>query len=43
MNTTILTVYVLIWPVLTAMVLVGLCWNVWRDLRNAKRMGEDMV
>ena len=43
MNTTVLTIYVLIWPVLTAMVLASLCWNVWRDLRRAKRTGEEMV
>lgn len=43
MNTTILTVYVLIWPVLSALVLAALVAGVWRDVRAAKREGEHLV
>lgn len=43
MNTTILTIYVLIWPLLSAAVLAALAFGVWRDFVTAKRKGEHMV
>jgi len=43
MNTTILTIYVLMWPVMSALVLVALFYGVWRDVRKAKRKGEHLV
>jgi len=43
MSSTLLTVYVLVWPVLSAMVLGALVWNVWRDIKQAKRNGEHLV
>lgn len=43
MKTTVLTLYVLIWPVLSAMVMAGLIWGVWRDIKQAKRDGEHLV
>lgn len=43
MNTTILTIYVLMWPVMSALVLVALIAGVLRDIRKAKRDGEHLV
>ncbi len=43
MNTTILTAYVLIWPVLSALVLVALVYGVLKDVRSARRNGEHLV
>lgn len=43
MNTTILTLYVLVWPVMSALVLAALAWGVWKDLRKARRKGEHLV
>ena len=43
MSTTILTVYVLMWPVLSALVLAALVAGVWRDVRQAKREGDHLV
>lgn len=43
MNTTILTIYVLMWPVMSALVLVALIGGVLRDIRKAKRDGEHLV
>ena len=43
MNTTILTIYVLMWPVMSAVVLAALVWGVWRDFVAARRKGEHMV
>jgi len=43
MNTTVLTVYVLMWPLLSALVLLALVYGVWRDVRAAKRNGEQLV
>lgn len=43
MNTTILTLYVLMWPVMSALVLAALILGVWRDIRKAKRQGEHLV
>lgn len=38
-----LTAYVLIWPVLAAVVLVVLCAGLARDLREARKEGKDLV
>jgi hypothetical protein len=43
MNSTILTLYILVWPVLSAAVLAALVAGVWRDVRHAKRRGEHLV
>ncbi|MFT0850397.1 putative transporter small subunit [Achromobacter sp. F4_2707] len=43
MNTTILTIYVLMWPVMSALVLLALVRGVWKDIRRAKRKGEHLV
>lgn len=43
MNTTLLTIYVLIWPALSALVLAALVHGVWKDIRNAKRSGKHLV
>ena len=43
MKTTILTIYVLVWPVMSALVLAALCTGVWKDMREAKRNGEHLV
>ena len=43
MNTTILTLYVLVWPVMSALVLAVLALGVWKDMRKAKRKGEHLV
>lgn len=38
-----LTLYVLIWPVMAAMVLLVLCVSLFRDLRAAAKSGKDLV
>jgi len=43
MKVAILTMYVLIWPVLSALVMAALAWGVWRDVRHAKQEGEHLV
>lgn len=43
MKVAILTFYVLVWPVLSALVLVMLARCVWKDMREAKRDGEQLV
>lgn len=43
MNTTILTIYVLMWPVMSALVLLALILGVWRDVRKARKEGEHLV
>lgn len=43
MKTAILTFYVLVWPVLSALVLLALARGVWKDIRQAKRDGEHLV
>ncbi len=43
MNTTILTIYVLMWPVMSALVLLVLARGVWKDFRKAQRKGEHLV
>jgi len=43
MKIAVLTLYVLIWPTLSALVLAVLTRGVWRDMRQAKRSGEQLV
>jgi len=38
-----LTIYFLIWPAISAVVMVVLLVALWRDLRAAKRSGASMV
>ncbi|WP_219856434.1 putative transporter small subunit [Pseudomonas capeferrum] len=43
MSSFALTLYVLIWPVIAAAVLITLCVSLYRDMRKAKRDGTDLV
>lgn len=43
MKTAVLTAYVMIWPILSALVLAALTAGVLKDIRRAKRRGEDLV
>lgn len=43
MKIAVLTFYVLIWPVLSALVLAMLARGVWKDMKAAKREGEQLV
>lgn len=43
MNATLLTLYVLVWPVICAGLLVVLVGSVIRDWREARREGRDLV
>lgn len=39
----LLTVYILVWPVISAAILVLLIVALWRDFRDAKKSGETML
>jgi len=43
MKVAILTFYVLVWPVLSALVLAMLARGVWKDIKAAKQEGEHLV
>lgn len=43
MSSFALTLYVLIWPVVAATVMITLCVSLYRDMRKAKRDGTDLV
>ncbi len=43
MKIAMLTFYVLIWPVVSFGVLALLCVSLWRDIKNARANGEDMI
>ncbi|MFC6335288.1 putative transporter small subunit [Pseudomonas karstica] len=43
MSSFALTLYVLIWPVIAAVVMITLCVSLYRDMRKAKRDGTDLV
>ncbi|GAA5236454.1 putative transporter small subunit [Verticiella sediminum] len=43
MNTTLLLLYILVWPALSAGILALLCVALWRDWREAKRTGAEMI
>lgn len=43
MKSTILTIYVLVWPILSGLVLLWLTRGVFKDMREAKRKGEHLV
>ena len=38
-----LTLYVLVWPVIAAIVMAVLCVSLFRDIRKARREGTDLV
>ncbi len=38
-----LTLYVLVWPVIAAIVMGVLCVSLFRDIRKARREGTDLV
>ncbi|CAM5513954.1 putative transporter small subunit [Alcaligenes faecalis] len=39
----LMTIYFLVWPVMSAIILVLLVGNLVRDWRNARKTGESMV
>lgn len=43
MQTALLTVYVLLWPVLVAVVLGVISYNFAQEWRHARRTGRDLV
>ncbi len=43
MNATLLTLYILVWPVICAILLAVLVGSVIRDWRSARKDGRDMV
>lgn len=43
MSPALLTAYILIWPVLSAGILVLLTVGLVRDLRRARKTGEEMI
>ncbi|MEZ2720271.1 putative transporter small subunit [Paenalcaligenes hominis] len=43
MNLTALSIYILIWPVMSAGILVLLLVSLFRDIRAAKREGREML
>ncbi len=38
-----LTLYVLFWPTIALLVLLTLCYHLYRDIERANRNGEDLV
>ncbi|MEN1971709.1 putative transporter small subunit [Luteimonas sp. MJ204] len=38
-----MTAYVLVWPVLVAVMMFIMGRGVWRDVRRARRKGEELV
>ena len=43
MNELLLSAYVLVWPAIAAIILLMLFVSVFRDYREARETGEDMV
>ena len=43
MSVTALTVYVLMWPVIVAVVLAVICFGFVREMRAARKKGRDLV
>ncbi|MEN1941158.1 putative transporter small subunit [Luteimonas sp. MJ246] len=43
MRDLLMTAYVLVWPVLVAVMMFIMGRGVWRDVRRAKRSGDDLV
>ena len=43
MSSYAVTLYVMIWPVIAAGVMITLCVSVYRDMRKARRDGTDLV
>ena len=43
MSSFALTAYVLMWPVMATLVMTVLCVSLIRDIRSAKRTGNDMI
>jgi hypothetical protein len=43
MSSIALTLYVLIWPAIAALVMITLCVSLYRDMRKARRNGTDLV
>ena len=43
MNSQLLTLYVLFWPLVAAAVLLVLCLGLYRDIKDAKENNDDLV
>lgn len=43
MSVPALTVYILIWPVIVAVILAVICVAFFKELRSAKEEGEDII
>ncbi|MEN1956779.1 putative transporter small subunit [Luteimonas changyuni] len=43
MRDLLMTAYVLVWPVLVAVMMFIMGRGVWRDVRRARRKGEELV
>jgi len=43
MDVSVITAYILVWPVLASLILLLLLVTVTRDFRAAKKAGKDMV
>lgn len=43
MSITALTIYVLMWPAIVAVVLAVICTGFVREMRAAKRKGKDLI
>lgn len=43
MSSVLLSVYILVWPILAAGVLLVLSHGVWKDLVDARKEGESLV
>ncbi|ASC65506.1 Uncharacterised protein [Achromobacter denitrificans] len=38
-----LTLYFLVWPAISALILALLCVTLWQDIRAARRSGKSMI
>ncbi|WP_338749649.1 putative transporter small subunit [Janibacter alittae] len=43
MSITALTIYILMWPAIVAVILAVICTGFIREMRAARRKGEDLV
>ena len=43
MTSQLLTLYVLFWPWVASLVLFTICLNVYKDIQQAKKNGEELI
>ncbi|WEV77508.1 putative transporter small subunit [Janibacter cremeus] len=43
MSITALTIYILMWPAIVAVILAVICTGFVREMRSARRKGEDLI